>query len=156
MSTTYKTSLVANSTPPNTGHGFNTNSVHLHAASGSISTWALNDSIQMGYIPNNAVVVSCILKAQSQLDSNGSPTLTFDVGVTGNLQLWKAAITTVGRTAGVSSDSTIATTGGLYKNTSGAKQLVVVTAHAAAATAVAGVIEVDLEYYVEDVVGSAP
>lgn len=154
MATTYKADAYVNTPYGNTGHGFHKGSVHLHATSGSISTWALNDSILMGYLPANAVVVGVILKAQGQLDSNGSPAITFDVGITGTLQLWKAAITTVGRAATVTSDSTIATTGGLYKTT--AKTAVIVTVHAAAATAVAGVIEVDIEYYVEDAGATAP
>jgi len=100
------------------------------------------------------VVVGVILKAQSQLDSGAS--LTLDLGVTGTPQLWKAAITTVGRASGASSDNTIASAGGLYKNTPAPKVLVIGTVHAQAATAVAGVLEVDIEYYVEDASGSNP
>jgi hypothetical protein len=156
MATTYSTATYTAKASPNTGHGVAGNSVHLHATSGSISTWAINDTINVGYLPRGAVVVSATLKAASQLDSNGSPALTLDLGVVGTLQLWKAAITTVGRTAGASADTTMAAAGVLYKNTSGANQLVVVTVHAAAATAVAGTLEVDLEYYVEDTVASNP
>lgn len=153
---TFKSDKIATGQPAGTGHGFFTNSVHLHATAAVTTAMTTNDIIQMGYLPSSAVVTSVILKAQSQLDSNGAPTLTFSMGVTGTAALWKSGITTVGRTAGVSSDSTIATTGGLYKNTSGAKQLVIVTCANVAATAVAGSLECDLEYYVEDAVGSNP
>jgi hypothetical protein len=50
----------------------------------------------------------------------------------------------------------MAAAGVLYKNTSGARALVVVTVGTAAATAVAGTLEVDIEFYVEDAAGSNP
>jgi len=156
MATAYSTPLFAANTPPNTGHGFNTNSVHLHAVSGSISTWAAGDTINVGYLPNNAVVVSASMKAASQLDSNGAPTLTLSLGTTATPALFKSAVTTVGRTAGATVDVTNAAAGMLYKNTTGAKQTVLVTVGAASATPVAGTLEVDLEYYVEDTPGSNP
>jgi hypothetical protein len=154
---TWQTAVYANKVPAGTGHGDFSTSTHLHAVTGTLpTTLGTNDVINFGYLPNGAVVVGAILKAQSQLDSSGSPTLTFDLGVTGTAQLWKAAITTVGRAAGASSDATIVSAGGLYKNTTGGKVLVIGTVHAQAATAVAGVLEVDIEYYVEDTTGSNP
>jgi hypothetical protein len=156
MSTAYSTSLYANKVPANGGFGPNDSSVHLHAISGSISTWALNDTINVGYLPRNAVVVSASIKAASQLDSNGAPTLTLDLGVVSATQLFKAAISTVGRAAGVTADQTLAATGVLYKNTTGADVAVLCTVHAAAATAVAGTLEFDLEYYVESTTASNP
>jgi len=156
MATTYSTTLYASNTPANTGHGDWTGSMHLHAVSGSISTWAAGDTINVGYLPRNAVVVAAILKAATQLDSNGAPTLTLSLGVTGTTGLFKSAVTTVGRAAGASADNTVAAAGYLYKNTSGAKQAVLVTVGTAAATAVAGTLEVDIEFYVEDLGGSNP
>jgi hypothetical protein len=156
MATTYSTAVYANKQPASGGQGWMNMSTHLHAISGTISTWALNDVINVGYLPRGAVVVSATLKAASQLDSNGSPTLTLDLGISGTAQLFKAAVSTVGRAAGASADTTIAAGGALYKNTSGADVLVIVTVHAAAATAVAGTLEVDLEYYVEPPTGSNP
>ncbi len=154
---TWQTAIYANKVPAGTGHGDFCSSTHLHAVTGTLPTsLATNDVINFGYLPANAVVVSAILKAQSQLDSNGAPTLTLDLGVIGTPQLWKAAITTVGRLAGATSDNAVASAGGLYKNTSGSKALVIGTVHAQAATAVAGVLEVDIEYYVEDASGSNP
>jgi hypothetical protein len=156
MSTQYQTPLYAANTPANTGHGINRISNHLHGVSGSISTWATNDTILVGWLPRNAVVVSTTLKADGQLDSNGSPTLTFDLGVVGTPQLFKAAVSTVGRAAGASIDTTIAASGSLWSNTTGARVAVLVTAHNGAATPVAGVVEVDVEFYVEDTPGSNP
>jgi hypothetical protein len=154
--TAYSTQVYANKWPANSGHGNYNQSTHLHAISGSISTWAANDTINVGYLPRGAVVVSCSMKAASQLDSNGSPTLALDLGIVGTTQLFKAAITTVGRASGVSADQTIAAAGVLYKNTTGADVTVLATVHTAAATAVAGTLEFDLEFYVEDSTVSNP
>ncbi len=154
MATTYSTAVYAANTPSGTGHGIHKINTSLHAISGSIATWALNDVINVGWLPAGAVVQGVVLKAASQLDGNGSPTLTFDVGVGGSAALFKSAISTVGRSAGASADSTITAAGLLYKTT--VRSLVTVTVHAAAATAIAGTVEVAVDYYVEDVAGSAP
>jgi hypothetical protein len=140
--------------PPGSGHGEANITQHLHATVYCSAALGANDVMQFGYLPPNAVVTGAILKADTQLDSGGSPTLTMDLGVTGTAQLFKAAVTTVGRASGASADATIAGAGTLYKNTSGAKQLVYATAHAAAATGAAGTVECDIAYYVEDTPGS--
>jgi len=157
MATAYQSPNYVQNQPAGTGHGVYKTNTSLHDTSGSISTWALNDTILFGWLPRNAVVQNVVLKAASQLDSNGSPTLTLDVGIVGTPQLFKAAITTVGRAAGASVDivNTVAA-GILYKNTTGARVAVIVTVHAAAATPVAGTLELDIDYYVEDVAGSNP
>lgn len=134
--------------PPGSAHGI-AGLQHMHATAAVSAAMGLNDTIEFGYIPNNAVVTGVILKAPTQLDS-GTPSLTFDMGVTGSATLWKSAITTVGRAATVTSDSTISTAGGLYKNTTGAKQKVIATCHAAANVAVAGKLEASVSYFVED------
>ena len=152
MSTTYSTAVYANKVPALTGHGDYVSSVHLHAISGTISTWVAGDTINVGYLPAGAVVVSCTLKAASQLDSATS--LTLSLGITGTTGLFKSLITTVGRAAGASVDTTIAAAGALFKTA--AKTLVVVTVGTGSGTPVAGTLEVDIEYYVEDAVGSNP
>jgi hypothetical protein len=158
MASSYASPLYAQNQPAGTGHGPYQTTQHLHATSPVISTWAINDTISFGYLPRNAVVVSVVLKAASQLDSNGTPTLTLDLGVTGTPQLFKAAISTVGRVSGASVDTgnTLAAAGYLYKNQTAAKQTILCTVHAAAATPVAGTLEADVEYFIEDTVGSAP
>lgn len=158
MATTYSSLIYAQNQPAGTGHGLYQLTQHLHALSPTISTWAINDVINFGYLPRNAIVASAVLKAASQLDSNGTPTLALDLGVTGAPQLFKAAISTVGRASGASADigTGLSAAGYLYKNVSGAKQAILCTVHTAAATATAGALELDVEYYIEDTVGSNP
>jgi hypothetical protein len=151
---TWSSSLYVNNTPAGSGHGPYQTSQHMHALVLLGANHATNDMINFGYIPNNAIVTGVTLKANSQLDSSGSPTLAFNVGVTGTPTLWKSSITTVGHASTISADASIAAAGLLYKNTSGNKQLVIGTIQAAAATPVAGNIEIDVAYYVEDTPGS--
>jgi hypothetical protein len=122
---------------------------HLHATVNFAAAPTTSDAFNFGYLPPNAVVTGATLKAASQLDSNGSPTLTTNVGVAGTPQLFFAA-STVGRTAGASVDIGLATAGRLYKNTSGAKQAVVGALGANPATGAAGSFELALSYFVED------
>ena len=132
-------------------HGDATDAQHLHAIvtvpAGNLTT---GDSYQFGYLPPNAVVTGAVLKAATQLDSNGSPTLALNLGVTGTLSLFKAAVTTVGRAAGASADNTVAAAGYLYKNTTGAKILVTGAHSTGAATGVAGTLELSVSYFVEE------
>jgi hypothetical protein len=107
----------------------------------------LNDGGTVCYLPPNAVVLGGYVKFPIALDTNGSPTLTIDLGVTGTAQNFLAADTTA-RAGGV--QKTFATTGVGYKNTSGAKLAVTWLAHAAAATGAAGTMEVHLSYVIED------
>jgi len=154
--TTWHSQHYAQNQPAGSGHGVAQITQHLHATVAVGASLAANDVINFGYIPRNAIIASVVLKAQSQLDSGGAPTLTFDLGVTGTPQLFKAAINTVGRAVGASTDigTGITAAGYLYKNVSGAKQAVFATCHAAAQVPVAGVLELDVEFYVEDTVGS--
>jgi hypothetical protein len=153
---TWNSQNYAQNQPAGTGHGEAQITQHLHATVALGASLAANDVINFGYLPRNAIVTGATLKAQSQLDSNGAPTITFDLGVAGTPQLFKAAITTVGRAAGASVDlaTALAAAGYLWKNLTGSRQLVFATCHAVAATPVAGVLELDVEFYVEDTVGS--
>lgn len=130
-------------------HGEYKATSRIHATVSIPAAAALNDTINIGYLPPNAVVVGVRVKAATQLDSNGSPLLTLDLGIVGTLQLWHAAISTVGRAAGASTDATIAAAGALYKNGS-TKTLVVGTIHAAPATGVAGTLEYEIAYFIEE------
>lgn len=156
MSTAYATAVFNAKQGSSSGHGISRMSTHLHAISGSIGTWAANDTIAVGFLPRNAVVTNVVMKAASQLDSNGAATLALDLGVTGATQLFKAAVTTVGHAAGASVDTTNTAAGYLYQNTSGGDLQVIATVHTAAATAVAGTLEFDVEYYVEDTAATNP
>lgn len=121
---------------------------HLHAITALPSTATLSDVINVGYVPPNAVVTGVTSKAQTQLDSATS--LTLDLGIVGTAQLFQAALTTVGRAAGASADNTCAAAGRLWKNTTGAKVLIIGTIHAAAGTPVAGNLEHVIDYFVEE------
>ena len=148
----YSSALYASNTPPNTGHGFNTSSVHMHATVSVPATLALNDTLNFGYLPANAVVVSVILKAATQIESGA--TLALSLGVTGTPLLFKSSVITVGRAAGASVDTTVAAAGLLFKVPATGKVAVIGTVSTAAAAAIAGTLEVDIEFYVEDAVGS--
>jgi hypothetical protein len=156
MSTAYQTAVFSSKVGASSGHGLSRQSTHLHAISGQISTWAAGDTIAVGWLPRQAIVTNVILKAASQLDSNGTPTLSLDVGTTASAQLFKAAVTTVGRASGASVDTTNTAGGYLWQNTTGADVEVLITVHAAAATPAAGTLELDVEDYVEDLAGSNP
>jgi hypothetical protein len=156
MSTAYTTSLFNSKVGSSSGHGLNRMHTSLHAISGSISTWAAGDTIAVGYLPRQAIVSNVILKAGSQLDSAGSPTLAIDVGIVGTTQLFKAAVTTVGRASGASVDTTNTAAGYLWQNITTADVEVIISVHTAAATPQSGTLELDVEYYVEDVAGSNP
>ena len=123
---------------------------HLHETVTVSAGLTTADTLNIGYLPPNAVVTSVKLKAPTQLDSNGAPTLAFNMGISGTPALFKSAITTVGRAAGASVDETVAAAGLLYKNTTGSKVLVTVTPSANAATGVAGTIEAAISYFVEE------
>lgn len=106
---------------------------------------ATGDVLNFGYIAPNAVVLGGYLKC-SDMDTGG-PTLTIDIGTTASAQLfWAASVAGGNGTV----DTTMAAVGRGYKNTTGAKQLIVGTAHANATTPAAGTVEVHLSYYVED------
>lgn len=156
MSTAYSTTLFTSKVGSSSSHGISRMSTHLHALSPTIGTWAAGDTINVGYLPRGAVVTNVIMRAASQLDSNGAPTLALDLGVAGATQQFKAAVTTVGRAAGASVDTTNTAGGYLYSNSSGGDLLVIATVHTAAATAVAGTLEFDVEYYVEDTPATNP
>ena len=127
MATAYKTALFNAKGGPSSGHGLSRMHTSMHATSGAIATWALNDTIAMGFLPRGAVVADVTLKAAGQLDSNAGPTLALDVGIVGTPQLFKAAVVTVGHAVGATVDTTIAAAGALYANTTGADVQVLVT-----------------------------
>lgn len=155
---TYSSALVATNTPPGTGHGIHRMSTHLHSQTPTYAGWVAGDIHQIGWLPPNAVVVSAWMKSSAQLDT-GVAALTFSMGVVGNPALWKSVITTVGRAAGnggVTADTTMLAPGMLYKNTTGVKQMVILTVGTSAATPALGFVEVDVEWFLEAVPASAP
>lgn len=103
----------------------------------------LNALHGMFRLPKNSVIVGIILKA-SDLDTNGTPTITLSVGDSGNTARYLSA-STVAQAGGVV--TTLAVGGMFYKLT--VDTLITVLVAAAAATGAAGTIELSLEYYVD-------
>lgn len=103
-----------------------------------------SDAIQFGYVPHYARIVDATLKA-TDMDTNGSPTLTLNVGDSGDADRLFAA-STVGQ-AGTIARMT-ATTGFGYRYDT--PTLITGVPAANAATGVAGTIELFLFYTVED------
>lgn len=102
------------------------------------------DVIQYGYLPPNAVILTCLL-VNSDMDSGGSPSLTWDVGITGTAQLFFAA-STGGQTG--TPDPTMAPAGRAYKTT--AKTLIVGAPHANPATGTSGTSRIVMTGYIQD------
>ncbi len=151
MTTYCSPGVLAKSSGQTHGEARSTNRMHETIA--LPATLATGDVISVGYLPPNAVVAGLNLKAPSQLDTSAAATLAFDVGTTATPQLFNA-VSGVGRAAGSSADTTLLPPGRLYKNTTGAKQLVIATVQAAAATPAAGSIEIEMSYFVEEPAGS--
>lgn len=153
--TTYSTDTYVAKRPP-TSEGVAQNTLHMIGTAQLPASLATNDVINAFSLPVNAVVIGVTLQAASQLDSNGSPTLTFDVGISGTPQLFVAATNAVGRAAGVTGVSGVATAGTLYKNTTGKDLPIIVTVHAGPATGVAGALTLLLSYMVQEATASYP
>lgn len=147
MTTTYNApSFTLNKPMPY--HGQAATAQHQRDTVTLTAALGLNDGGSIFYLPVNAVIVGGYAKFPTALDTNGSPTLTFDLGVTGTAQLFLAADTTA-RAGGI--QRTFATAAYGYKNTSGAKLAVTWLAHAASATGpTAATFEVMLSYFIEE------
>jgi hypothetical protein len=105
---------------------------------------ATTDTINFGYLPKNARIVLAVLES-TDMDTNGSPTLTLNVGDSGSAaRLFSAS--TVGQAGTLS--SAIATTGAGYITTD--KTLITGVAQANAATGAAGTLYLTVFYTVEE------
>jgi hypothetical protein len=103
-----------------------------------------NDSIELFWLPKGAVILGVVASA-SDMDSNGSPTLAFNIGDSGSNSRLMVA-TAVGQAGTLS--STLAPTGHMYKYTADTKLVAYVST--AAATAVAGTLTVSVRYFVDE------
>lgn len=103
-----------------------------------------NDSIELLWLPKGAVVVGAMISA-SDMDTNASPTLAFDVGDAGDQDRLVAA-SQVGRAGTLS--ITLAPTGHGYKYTAATK--IVAYVQTAAATAAAGTLTFTIMYFVDE------
>lgn len=121
-------------------------SIVTYAKSYAITTAMIdntNDSIELCYVPAGAVIVGITLGA-TDMDTNGTPTLKFDVGDSGDQDRLIVA-TTIGQTGGTT--TTLATTGIGYKYTTATK--IVAYVNAVSATGAAGTLYFVLEYFVD-------
>jgi hypothetical protein len=143
MTTTYNAPGYTNKSPVTT-HGIARDMKSFRDVVTTTAALIINDGGNVGWLPPNAVVLGGYAKFATAMDTNGSPTLTIDIGVTGAAQTFLAADTTA-RAGG-----TVSTIGKGYKNTTGAKVAITWLAHAAAATGAAGTIEVHLAYVIEE------
>ena len=102
-----------------------------------------NDDVGLLWVPKGAVIVGAKFHA-SDMDTNGSPALVWDIGDAADEDRLIAAATT-GQAAG--STMTLATTGFLYKYT--ARTQIRAYVKTAAATGAAGTIYFSIEYFVD-------
>jgi hypothetical protein len=122
---------------PVSGVGLGGRTTH-HARGEFTPTAAITtaDVIDMCDIPPRSRIVGATLKCEGQIDSNGTPTLAFNVGIAGTPALIFAG-STVGRTAGASIDRA-PTAASFDYLTTGAKTRIKLVPSANAATFVAG------------------
>ncbi|MGI8839960.1 MAG: hypothetical protein ACR2F8_04115 [Caulobacteraceae bacterium] len=131
--------------PPTAGHGLAEN-IKVAAASVAVpNTLAANDTVNLFYLPAGATVRRASLRASPALDSNGSPTLTLDVGDAGNTaRLFSQSL--AGSSAS-GDDGVCAFVGLGYQYP--VKTAIFATVHAAGATKVAGTISLTVFYTVD-------
>lgn len=102
-----------------------------------------NDEVELLWVPAGAVICSVELRA-TDMDTNGTPTLKFDVGDDSDEDRLIAA-TTTGQTA--TTTTTLEATGFMYKYSTATKIKAYI--NAAAATAAAGTLYFRIEYFVD-------
>lgn len=140
---TYSSSAYTNKTPFST-HGVAGNLKTAYASITCTAAPSTSDTLNFFYLPANARVHSAVLKS-SDMDTNGSPAITLNIGDSGSAARYFSASTAA--QAGTV-DSTMAAAGRFYKTT--ARTLVTGVAQANAATGAAGTLELSITYAVED------
>lgn len=124
-------------------HGLSANAKAAYFSVTCAAAPSTSDTINFGYLPAGARIVLAVLEA-SDMDTNGSPTLTLNVGDSGDADRLFAA-STVGQAGTVS--TAIAAAGDGYQYTT--KTLLTGTAANNAATGAAGTINLTVFYVVE-------
>lgn len=104
----------------------------------------INNTIELLWVPKNAVITG-ITFACSDIDTNGTPTVKFDIGDSGSANRYLAA-STIGQSAGIT--NAIAQGGFLYKTTADTK--IIATVNTAPATAAAGTITFGVTYVLDE------
>lgn len=116
------------------------NSIPVYASYAFASAPSANDIVQMMTIPAGATIVSVVLDSD-QIDTNGTPTMSFDVGDAANPTRYLSA-STLPRTGGAAVANVAAAYGYQYS----ANTPLQVKVHAAAATFAAGTVRLLVEY----------
>lgn len=140
---TYTSATVANNRPI-AYHGYRRNVQIARATVSCTAAPSTSDTLQFFYMPANARIVGGYLSS-TDMDTNGSPTITLNIGDSGSAARLFSASTVA--QAGTTSQTFAAGALG-YQYTS--KTLVTGTAQANAATGAAGTVELVLLYVVED------
>lgn len=104
-----------------------------------------NDLVGLFWLPKGAVVVG-VTVAASDMDTNGAPTLAFDIGDADDQNRLIAA-SAVGQAGTLKVDTVVPSTGFLYKYT--ADTLINAYVQAVAATGAAGTLYVAVTYFVD-------
>lgn len=141
---TYSSPQVTNEMPIQS-HGLaNTHTVRFPVTLSAAVTTA--DAVRFGYVPQYARIVDATLMC-TDIDTNGVPTVTINVGDAGDVDRLFAA-STVGQTGTVARMSL--TTGFGYRYDTEGGTLITGAFAANAATGVAGTLTLILTYVVED------
>lgn len=139
---TYRSQQVTDEMPIQS-HGLaNTHTVRFPVTLSAAVTTA--DAVQFGYVPQYARIVDAVLQS-TDIDTNGTPTVTINVGDAGDVDRFFAA-STIGQTGGVVRMSV--TTGFGYRYDTAT--LITGAFAANAATGAAGTLTLYLTYVVED------
>lgn len=141
---TYKSTQATAPIASAKGHGLAGNVKAVHWSVSCTAAPTTSDAIQFGYVPKNARVILAVLES-TDMDTNGSPSLTINVGDSGDADRLFAA-STVGQAGTLS--SAIAVAGGGYKYTD--KTLITGVAAANAGTGTSGTLYLSLFYVIED------
>lgn len=129
---------------PSPAHGQAATLQWLYCSVALTAALTTSDTFAFFTLPKNARVHLATLKC-TDIDTNGSPTVTINVGDAGSSTRYFSA-STVGQAGTV--DIAIAAAGRLYKTT--AKTPIVGSVGTGAATGVAGTLELAIGYVVED------
>jgi hypothetical protein len=103
-----------------------------------------NDEVELCWVPKGAVITACELRC-TDVDTNGSPTILFDVGDDSS-EARLISASTVGQASGTT--TTLAVTGFGYKYTAATKIKCYI--NTAAATAAAGTLYFRINYFVDE------
>ncbi len=126
------------------GHGLSENLKVTTGTCAVTTALALGDVVNFFYLPAGATIRNAMLRASNPLDSNGSPTLTIDVGDAGQTNRIYAA-SLAGSSATGDGYPVFAALSYQYT----APTLIFATVHAAGATKVAGTLLLTIDYTIE-------